>query len=187
VASASDEVVTDQQPGAPWRGGRIRIGVSTPKRWNPLSPILRRIMRTRYSHIWVLLDDALFDMDMVLGTEKQGFQLIPYARFLAQNNVIMIYDPDPSYRLDVGLRAVAPLIGEPYDKVGLLGMAWVMLCRWLKRKARNPLASSKALFCSESVALVLVKSAVPEAAMLVPERATPEDVVAVLDGMKSSP
>jgi hypothetical protein len=184
VASASDEVVTDQQPGAPWRGGRIRIGVSTPKRWNPLSPILRRIMRTRYSHIWVLLDDALFDVDMVLGTEKQGFQLIPYDRFLKSNDVIMVYDPDPSYHLDVGLRAVAPLIGEPYDGLGLVGMAWVMFGRWLKRKFRNPLANPKALFCSESVAMVLVKSAVPEAAMLVPERATPEDVVSVLDGMK---
>jgi len=180
------EVVTDRQPSAPWRGGRIRIGVSTPKRWNPLSPILRRVMGTPYSHIWILLDDALFDVDMVLGTETHGFQLIPYERFLKTNNVVMVYDPDPSYHLDVGLRAVAPLIGEPYDKVGLIGMAWVMLGRWLKRKVRNPLASSKALFCSESVALVLAKSAVPEAAMLVPELATPADVVAVLDGMKQA-
>jgi len=180
------EVITDRQPSAPWRGGRIRIGVSTPKRWNPLSPVLRRIMGTPYSHIWLLLDDALFDMDMVLGTEKQGFQLIPYARFLRQNNVVMIYDPHPDYRLDVGLRAVAPLIGEPYDGLGLVGMAWVMLCRWLKRKVRNPLANPQALFCSESVALMLVKSGVPEAAMLVPERATPEDVVCVLDMMKTA-
>lgn len=170
----------------PWRGGRIRIGVSTPKRWNPLSPLLRLVMGTPYSHIWILLDDALFDVDMVLGTETQGFQLIPYERFLKHNNVIMVYDPHPDYRLDVGLRAVAPLIGEPYDKVGLLGMAWVMLCRWMKRKARNPLASSRALFCSEAVALVLVKSVVPEAAMLVPDHATPEDVVSVLDGMKQA-
>jgi hypothetical protein len=168
----------------PWRGGRIRIGVSTPKKWNPLSPILRRIMGTPYSHIWILLDDALFDVDMVLGTETHGFQLIPYERFLKANDVVMIYDPHPSYRLDVGLRAVAPLIGEAYDKVGLLGMAWVMLGRWFKRKLRNPLASSKALFCSESVALVLTKSDVPEAAMLVPERATPADVVTVLETMK---
>ena len=167
-----------------WRGGRIRIGVSTPKAWNPLSPLLRRIMGTPYSHIWLLLDDALFDVDMVLGTETHGFQLIPYERFLRQNNVVMVYDPDPSYRLDIGLRAVAPLIGEPYDKVGLIGMAWVMLGRWLKRKVHNPFASSKALFCSESVAMVLVRSDVPEAAMLIPERVTPADVVSVLDGMR---
>jgi len=183
---SSAEVITDRQPSAPWRGGRIRIGVSTPKAWNPLSPILRRIMGTTYSHIWILLDDALFDVDMVLGTEKQGFQLIPYTRFLQSNNVIMVYDPDPSYHLDVGLRAVAPLIGEPYDGLGLVGMAWVMLGRWLKRKFRNPLANPAALFCSESVAMVLVKSAVPEAAMLIPERATPEDVVCVLDNMKQA-
>lgn len=169
-----------------WGGGRIRIGVSTPKRWNPLSPLLRWVMGTSYSHIWLLLDDALFDVDMVLGTETHGFQLIPYERFLKQNNVVMVYDPHPDYRLDVGLRAVAPLIGEPYDKVGLIGMAWVMFCRWMKRKVLNPLASSKAMFCSEAVALVLAKSSVPEAALLVPERATPEDVVDVLDLLKQA-
>jgi len=169
-----------------WRGGRIRIGVSTPKRWNPLSPLLRWVMGTPYSHIWLLLDDALFDVDMVLGTEREGFQLIPYERFLRQNNVVMVYDPHPDYRLDVGLLAVVPLIGEPYDKVGLIGMAWVMLGRWLKRKFRNPLASAYALWCSEVIALVLAKSSVPEAAMLVPERATPEDVVSVLDGMRQA-
>lgn len=169
-----------------WKGGRIRIGVSTPKRWNPLSPLIRAVLGTPYSHIWLLLDDALFDVDMVLGTEREGFMLVPYERFLRQNDVVMIYDPHPDYRLDVGLRAVAPLIGEPYDKVGLLGMAWVMLARWFKRKVRNPLASSKAMFCSEAVAKVLVTSSVPEAAMLVPERATPEDVVSVLDGMRQA-
>jgi hypothetical protein len=180
----SVEVVTDRQPGAPWRGGRIRIGVSYPKKWNPLSPLIRWVMGTPYSHIWILLDDALFDEDMVLGAENEGFTLFPYERFLLTNNVVKIYDPHPDYHLEVGLRQAVTLIGEPYDKLGLLGMAWVMLGRWLKRKVRNPLASKKALFCSESVAMVLVKSAVPEAAMLIPERATPEDVVAVLDGMK---
>jgi hypothetical protein len=178
------DAITDRQPTAPWRGGRIRIGVSTPKHWNPLSPILRRIMGTPYSHIWILLDDAIFDVDIVLGTERDGFQCIPYDRFAKKQNIIAVYDPDPSYRLDVGLRAAAPLIGEPYDDVGLIGMAWVMLARWFKRKVRNPLASAHALFCSESVALVLVKSAVPEAAMLVPETATPKDVVTVLENMK---
>jgi hypothetical protein len=180
--------MTSALPNMPkWAGGRIRIGVSTPKRWNPLSPLLRRIMGTPYSHIWLLLDDALFDVDMVLGTETHGFQLIPYERFVKGQNVIKVFDPDPSYRLDIGLRAVAPLIGEPYDDVGLIGMAWVMLGRWLKRKFRNPLASAHALFCSESVAMVLVKSAVPEAAALIPARATPRDVVDVLEKMQLIP
>jgi hypothetical protein len=182
----ADDITTDRQPGILWRGGRIRIGVSTPKKWNPLSPLLRRIMGTPYSHIWLLLDDALFDVDMVLGTEREGFVLVPYERFLRKNNVIMIYAPHPDYQLDVGLRAVAPLIGAPYDKVGLIGMAWVMFCSWFKRKVRNPLASSKAMFCSESVAFVLSKSAVPEASMLIPERATPKDVVRVLDVMQQA-
>ena len=171
-----------------WRGGRIRIGVSSPKRWNPLSPLLRRIMGTPYSHIWILLEDALFDIDLMLGTEKIGFVPLPYERFLEENNVIQVWDPDPSYKLEVGLYELVKRIGQPYDKVGLLGMAWVVaFARWFKRKVRNPLASAHAMWCSEAVAFLLTKSAVPEAAMLVPERATPEDVVAVLDGMKSSP
>jgi hypothetical protein len=170
-----------------WRGGRIRIGVSTPKKWNPLSPLIRKVMGTPYSHIWVLLEDALFDIDMMLGTERIGFVTLPYERFLEESNVIQVWDPDPSYKLEVGLYELVKRIGQPYDKVGLVGMGWVVaLARWFKRKVRNPLASNKAMFCSEAVAYMLAKSAVPEAAMLVPERATPRDVVAVLDGMRAA-
>jgi len=168
-----------------WRGGRIRIGVSTPKKWNPLSPLLRRVMGKPYSHIWILLEDALFDVDMMLGTEKIGFVPLPYERFLEENTVIQIWDPDPSYKLEVGLYELVKLIGQPYDKAGLLGMAWVAaLARWFKRKVRNPLASAHAMWCSEAVAFLLASSAVPEAAALVPERATPEDVVDILDRMR---
>ena len=168
-----------------WRGGRIRIGVSTPKKWNPLSPLLRRVMGTSYSHIWILLEDALFDIDLMLGTEKIGFVPLPYERFLEENNIIQVWDPDPSYKLEVGLYELVKRIGKPYDKIGLLGMGWVVaLSRWFKRKVRNPLASAHAMFCSEAVAYMLAKSNVPEAATLVPERATPGDVVQILDLMK---
>lgn len=171
---------------APWRGGRIRIGVSSPKRWNPLSPIIRWVLGTPYSHIWILLDDALFDMDMVLGAENDGFMLMPYDVFLQTSNVIKVYDPHPDYKLEVGLRKAVARIGEPYDKLGLIGMIWVKLGAWLKRKCRNPLASHRALFCSESVAYVLRESDVPEASMLVPEETDPAQVVKVLETMRSA-
>lgn len=145
-------------------------------------------MGTPYSHIWILLEDALFDIDMMLGTENIGFVPLPYERFLEESNVIEVFDPDPSYKLEVGLYELVKRIGQPYDKVGLLGMGWVVaLARWFKRKVRNPLASSHAMWCSESVAFLLAKSAVPEAAMLVPERVTPKDVVEVLQMMRNVP
>lgn len=171
-----------------WHGGRIRIGVSTPKKWNPLSPLIRRVMGTPYSHIWILLEDALFDIDMMLGTENIGFVPLPYERFLEESNVIKVWDPDPSYKLEVGLYELIKRIGQPYDKVGLLGMGWVVaLARWFKRKARNPLASAHAMWCSEAVAFLLTKSAVPESAALIPASAQPVDVVRVLDSMKLVP
>jgi hypothetical protein len=170
---------------APWRGGRIRIGESTPKRWNPLSPILRRVMGTNYSHIWLLIEDAFMDLDFVLETGPHGLAFVPYAEFVKKHDVKYVQDPDPSYHLEVGVRALLDkYLDTPYNVRGLFGMAWVILARWLKLKARNPLVSSQGMFCSESVAFVLVQSAVPEAALLIPASATPADVVAVLDGMK---
>jgi hypothetical protein len=109
---------------------------------------------------------------------------LPYERFLVENTVFKVWDPDPSYKLEVGLRELVLRIGQPYDKKGLLGMAWVVaLSRWFKRRVRNPWTSPGAIFCSEAAAFLLTASSVPEAEGLDPERATPKDVVTILDRM----
>ena len=143
-------------------------------------------MGTNYSHIWILIEDAFMDLDFVLETGPHGLAFVPYDDFIKKHDVKHIQDPDPSYKLEVGVRALLDkYLDTPYNALALFGMTWVVaLGRWFKRKVKNPLASNRGMFCSESVAFVLVNSAVPESALLVPASATPKDVVDVVERMR---
>lgn len=134
-----------------------RIGFSTPKFFNPVSWLVRKFTRSRASHAFFVYHDVDFDMDMVMEAHELGFRLTPFEHFKRQNKLVALVVPKNN--IDVGLRIVAHrYLGSMYDYAGLIGMAWVMVGRWLKRKWKNPFRGSKYVFCSEAVILAMKSS-----------------------------
>lgn len=160
----------------------IRIGFSTSKR-NIFSAVIRWFTKSRVSHAWVLIHEPFFDMEMVLEATEFGFRMVPYETFRAKTNVIEVLTLGPSCPLDSAVKRAGRRLGEDYDFLGLFGGAIVQIGRWLKYKWRNPLASSRAMFCSEAVVYVLQDAGYPGADTLDPEATTPQDL---LDFLRSS-
>jgi hypothetical protein len=162
----------------------IRVGFSTGKK-NVLSAVIRFFTGSKVSHAWLLLEDTYFGLPLVLEATTEGFRLIPYAKFQAKTTVIEVVDLDPTYPVDSGVKQAAQWLGDSYDFGGLLGSAFVLVGRWLKRKWKNPSASSKAMFCSEAVVRVLQASSYPGADQLDPEATTPQDLLDYLRAVKA--
>lgn len=134
-----------------------RIGFSTPKRFNPVSWLVRKVTGSQASHAFFIYHDQDFDMDVVMEAHELGFRLIPFEQFKKKNKLIGVYVPRAP--IDVGLRYVAQrYLGTMYDYGGLLGQITVQLGRWLKRKWKNPFRGSKNVFCSEAVCVALQQS-----------------------------
>ena len=72
-------------------------------------------------------------------------------------------------------------LGDVYDYQGLFGMAWVEIGRWLKKKWKNPWHSTKAMFCSELVAKVLIDSKYPGFEGMDPASTDPEMLLQFFD------
>lgn len=104
-----------------------------------------------------------------------GFHLMTYAVFKQKNQVVAMFELGDL--ANVGLQTASLKLGHRYDYLGLFGMAWVLLGRWLKRKWRNPWESSKALTCAEAVVYILQESDYPGARMLDPSSVTPQDIL----------
>ncbi len=68
-------------------------------------------------------------------------------------------------------------MGSAYDFGGLIGQAFVQLGRWFKRKVRNPLSSSRSMFCSESIARCMQWAEHPDAKSFTPKETTPQDLL----------
>ena len=153
-----------------------RIGFSTPKHFNPVSWLVRKVTSSAASHCFFIYFDVDWQADMVLEAHEFGFRLMSLSRFEKRNEVVATFNT--TIDIGEGLKHVAlEFRGTSGDEGGLLGAAVVMLGRWLKRKWRNPLNSSQSVFCSEAVTLALQKSGYPGADGLVPHSTTPQDLL----------
>lgn len=163
----------------------VFVGFSTPRRWNPLSALIRAMMRSKASHAWLLVEDPLFQLRLVLEAHSTGFRLISLAEFVKRNKVVALVEP--AHPIAPGLPEAGGWLGDEFDVLGLLGIFLTLVARWFRRKAwRNPFASSRALFCSEAVVRVLKAADYPGAGRLGDETTTPAELLAFLEAEPGS-
>lgn len=161
------------------------IGFSTPRHFNPISWLVRKLTGSRASHAWFLYFDADWEDDFVLEAHELGFRLVPYARFKKENVVVKVVTPKTN--IEIGVRWASQWLGSAYDFSGLLGMAWVLLLRILRRRARNPLQSSHAMFCSEMCVTVLKRGGCPWVHDLDAATVSPQDLLDLFEKNEPTP
>jgi hypothetical protein len=158
----------------------VLVGFSTPRRWNPLSALIRAMTRSRVSHAWLLVEDPVFELRLVLEAHSSGFRLVSFARFVKENVVVALVEP--SHPVDAGLPAAGAWLGESFDVLGLFGIFLTLVARWLEQRPwRNPFPSTRSLFCSESVIRTLQAAGYPGAGALPVEETTPGELLAFLE------
>jgi hypothetical protein len=163
----------------------VFVGFSTPRRWNPLSALIRAMMKSKASHAWLLVEDPLFELRLVLEAHSTGFRLISLAEFVKDNKVVALVEP--AHPIEPGLPEAGGWLGDEFDVLGLFGIFLTLVGRWFARRAwRNPFTSSRALFCSEAVVRVLKAAHYPGAGRLGNETTTPADLLAFLSAEKGS-
>lgn len=152
-------------------GMRTRIGFSTSKSsW--ISRIIRWFTKSTTSHCFIVYYDDEWGRDMVMESEGGLGGAVRIVPFEVIGGIIALITP--KHDIEVGMNKMADRLGQMYDYGGLFGMAWVILGRWLKKKWANPWQSSKAMFCSELVAQVLIDSNYPGADKLTPHNTDPQ-------------
>lgn len=158
----------------------VLVGFSTPRRWNPLSALIRAMTHSRTSHAWLLVEDPAFQLRLVLEAHSSGFRLISFTRFVKDNVVVALVEP--SSPIDDGLPAAGQWLGESFDVLGLFGIFLTLIARWFQQRPwRNPFPTPSALFCSEAVVRALRAARYPGSEALHPEETTPADLLTFLE------
>ena len=158
----------------------VFVGFSTPRRWNPLSALIRLMMRSKTSHAWLLVEDPLFQLRLVLEAHSTGFRLISLAEFVKANKVVALVEPP--HPIEPGLPEVGGWLGDQFDVLGLFGIFLTLVGRWFSAKRwQNPFTSTRALFCSEAVVRVLKAARYPGAERLGDETTTPQELLEFLE------
>jgi hypothetical protein len=150
-----------------------RVGFSTTTSW--ISRLIRAFTKSRVSHAWLLYYDEDFGRDMVMESTLEGFRIVPYDKFAAQNKVVAIFKPEDQYAFNQGFLKIIDWLGTAYDFRGLFGMLWVLMGRFMKKKFRNPMGNAHTMFCSEVIVRVMERY--PDTEFLDPEGVSPEDLM----------
>jgi hypothetical protein len=162
------------------KGRSTLIGFSTPRHFNPVSWLVRNITKSECSHSFFVYWDDDFECDMVLEAHELGFRLIALPRFVKKNRIVALVEP--AFSLDPGFLKLGSWVGSAYDFGGLIGQAVVQFGRFLQRKWRNPFHSSRAMFCSESIARCMQWAGHPDAKSFTPKETTPQDLLIFFRG-----
>lgn len=165
----------------------IYIGFSTPKAFNPVSWIVRKLTKSNASHTWVMYFDEDLDMYVVMEAHELGFRILPFKRFSDKNKIVAIIDPvwpicNYSDRSSDGLVFLSKFLGSGYDWLGLIGNAIVILGEWLHLRWHNPFKSKNSMFCSEANVRMLQIVKYPGAEVLIPDDISPQDLLDLLSG-----
>jgi hypothetical protein len=158
----------------------VFVGFSTPRRWNPLSALIRAMTGSPASHAFLLVEDPLFELRLVLEAGSSGFRLVSFTRFVKDNKVVALVEP--AHPIEPGLPAAGEWLGESFDLRGLVGIFLTLVARWFRQRPwRNPLPTARALFCSEAVIRTLHAASYPGSAALRPEETTPAELLAFFE------
>lgn len=158
----------------------VFVGFSTPRRWNPLSALIRAMTRSRTSHAWLLVEDPAFQLRLVLEAHSSGFRLVSFTRFVKDNVVVALVEP--AHPVDGALPEAGEWLGESFDVLGLFGIFLTLVARWFRQRPwRNPFPTPSALFCSEAVIRTLRAARYPGSDALDPESTTPAELLAFLE------
>jgi hypothetical protein len=158
----------------------VFIGFSTPRLWNPLSALIRAMTRSRVSHTFLLVEDPMFELRLVLEAHSTGFRLVSLTRFVKDNKIVALVKP--SHPVEPGLPLAGEWLGEKFDVLGLFGIFITLLARYFRQRPwKNPFPTPSALFCSEGVIKTLKAAAYPGSAKLGEETTTPAEVLAFFE------
>lgn len=151
-------------------------GKAYPGRW--LSDLICWATGSIASHTFIIYWNEPFRCYMVCEASEIGIRDIPYDKFSQINEVVAVYRPKQD--ITSGLAKAHDRMADSYYYLGLFGMAFVAIGRWLKKKWDNPFRNTKSLFCSEWDAIVLMAASYPNVDHWDPINIEPVDVLNLL-------
>src|SRR3954453_14671478 len=157
----------------------VYIGFSTTRLW--LSRAIRWLTRSKFSHCWIRHHSSVWGGTWVTHADWPVVRQWPWETASAAWTVEQLYRP----RFDIrpALQAVRCDFEQPYDLIGLFGMAYVMfMLRWFGRGVKNPIANHRRMFCSEFVAHIFKVAQLPDTGSWEPCQLTPQALEAYCAG-----
>lgn len=146
-----------------------------------ISKVIRFFTKSKISHTAVCFN--LNNEKFILESLIDGVVLRPRNQALQNQNLIAEFEIIPD--LNNEFQEATKRIGEPYDKLSLLGFFIMILFHIVGIKIHNPLSFMSGTVCSEFIISCDTNHEIPEFNNLNPDSITPEDLYKICLNGKS--
>ena len=160
----------------------IIVGFSSTKAI--MSRIIMWATRSKASHSYIRFEVA--GEPIVIHSNQHGVNCDHYTKFKKGKKIVKEYELDLTPEQEqIILAYVLKRLDSPYDFLSVLGFGWVLFCKALGRKVKNPFPNRAAYQCSEFVLRSLRDAGKLDGFNhLARERVAPEDLIKVLNDHK---
>jgi len=153
------------------------IGFSTTNKI--MSRIIRWFTRSKASHSYVRIQVS--DEPIVIHANQHGVNCDHYSKFKKSSKIVsefelLVTPAEEKQAISHALR----LLDRPYDFLSVIGFGWVLFCRMLGCKVKNPFPNRSAYQCSEFALSTMKKAGIGGLDKLPRERVAPEDLITAL-------
>lgn len=145
----------------------VRVVFTASQTW--FGKLIRKVTRSKVSHVYIEI--PIWGSRFAVEATVSGVRIVPAEK--AWHSVVYVYKC--LFDTRDGLKAVAAELGSPYDWVGtfFLGLL-IIIGRWFKLKWKALRWRTKALKCSELVALFFTRSGLMDKELVRAEIVTPD-------------
>jgi len=154
------------------------VGFSSTKKI--MSRIIMWATRSKASHSYIRFDVA--GEPVVIHSNQHGINCDHYDKFKKSKKIVKEFKMDLSPEQEKAILSHAlKLLDTPYDFLSVVGFGWVLLCKALGCKVKNPFPNRSAYQCSEFVLRTLREAGKLDGFDHIPrERVSPEDLINIL-------
>ena len=156
----------------------MKIGFSTSS--HLFSKLIRILTKSKASHAYFRF--GIDNEEVVCHANGTGVNFDYYKTFIKKNSVVKEYELLLTQENEKKVIAyVISQLDKPYDKLAVVGFAWVLINKAFGRKIKNPIRNKSAYFCSELTLEALKIVNFKGLDSLDRETTTPEDLMEFMD------
>jgi len=150
------------------------IGFSTTNKI--FSRLIKWVTGSKASHSYVLVTVA--GEPIVVHSTHNGVNCDHYNKFKKDKKVVAEYELLIDEETEKNATAHAlRLLDKPYDILSIVGFGWVLFCKSLGFKVKNPFPNRSAYQCSEFALTIMRKANLEGSEKFAKELVSPEDLI----------
>lgn len=155
---------------------KIIVGFSTPKKFNLFSWLIKKVGKSDFSHAYISYWDKEAERWVVYQASGLKVNFESLINFRKREIRVAEFEVPVSEKTFKKIRGFAiDNVGAGYAVLKILGFPWVLLCRSLGKKVKNPFTEKGTFFCSD-LDTVILEEIVKDGDTLDPDTEMPVDL-----------